>query len=123
MNYFGLNLLRLPTRLLSFCLLGVAFAAIVYSIGLLVSVQVFAFWGLFWLGPGGAVILGGAALTVGYVGARKEIGPGIFTVFSGIVSIAASAMVNYLIFGDLIRNYDKPGGLDLTAAKMVIVGT
>src|SRR5437762_6833663 len=120
MNYFGLNSLRLPTRLLSFCLLGVAFAAIVFSIDLLISLpafafwmlglaavaavfvnqyqlrlpgtrivvptaSLFAFWGLFWLGPGGAVILGGAALAVGYVGARKELGPGGFAVFSVIV--------------------------------------
>ena len=78
------------------------------------TASLFTFWGIFWLGPGGAILLGAAALAVGYIGMRNENGPGVFTVFTGIISSAASAIVFYLIFGNLAPGETETANIDPT---------
>lgn len=87
------------------------------------AANIFAFWGIFWLGPGGGLILGAAAMMVGFALKRKENRPEFFSVYTGIVSMAASALGFYLLFGYIAGAEREISGLDMSATKIVIAGT
>jgi uncharacterized domain HDIG len=61
--------------------------------------NIFAFWGIIWLGAGGGVFLGLSASLTRLLRCRNERCGGAFSVFTDIVSTCISGLVFYLALG------------------------
>jgi diguanylate cyclase (GGDEF)-like protein/putative nucleotidyltransferase with HDIG domain len=90
--------------------------------------NIFAFWGVIWLGAGGGILLGASASLIRTFKSRNER-DGAFPLFADIVSTCISGLIFYLVLGYsaslpgklTIGDLGQPAGVIAAIALMALV--
>ena len=83
--------------------------------------MMFAIWGLIWFGLPAGILLGTVAMAFNFWPSRGLDRQGLFTVLSGLASMAASMLVVRLLLGDAMVAGERAAGLDLSAVKSLAI--
>lgn len=83
----------------------------------------FAFWGIFWLGTAGGILLAACGSAVNNYPGKKDNGRGVFGMVSDIFATGVSAFVFFFVFDRSLIAAVTTDGLEANTARVIILGT